>query len=57
MGPHQYQLRGLAQRFGGNRGKCGVDRIEGPAAQQLGPVVTSDTPEAMAALVRLAEAS
>ena len=32
-------------------------RIEGPAADDLGPMVTSDTPEAMAALVRLAEAS
>ncbi|MFM9768104.1 polyketide cyclase, partial [Streptomyces scabiei] len=31
-------------------------RIEGPAAEELGPQVTSDTPEAMAALVRLAEA-
>jgi len=30
-------------------------RIDGPAAAQLGPMVTSDTPEAMAALVRIAE--
>ncbi|HET7902825.1 MAG TPA: SRPBCC family protein [Candidatus Nanopelagicales bacterium] len=29
-------------------------RIEGPAAAQLGPMVTSDTPEAMEALARLA---
>jgi len=32
-------------------------RIEGPAADGLGPMVTSDTPEAMAALVRIAETS
>lgn len=32
-------------------------RIEGPAAAQLGPMVTADTPEAMAQLVRLAEAA
>ena len=31
--------------------------IDGPAAEDLGPMVTSDTPDAMAALVRLAEAS
>ena len=31
--------------------------IEGPAAEGLGPMVTSDTPEAMEALARLAEAS
>lgn len=31
--------------------------IDGPAADQLGPMVTSDTPEAMAALSRLAEAA
>jgi hypothetical protein len=31
--------------------------IEGPAADGLGPMVTSDTPEAMAALARLAEGS
>ena len=30
-------------------------RIDGPAAAQLGPMVTSDTPEAMDALVRIAE--
>jgi len=29
-------------------------RIEGPAAAQLGPMVTSDTPEAMEALARIA---
>ena len=29
-------------------------RIEGPAAAQLGPMVTSDTPEAMQALARIA---
>ena len=29
--------------------------ITGPAAMQMGPVVTSDTPEAMEALARLAE--
>ena len=29
-------------------------RIEGPAAEQLGPMVTSDTPEAMQALARIA---
>jgi hypothetical protein len=29
--------------------------IEGPAAEQMGPNVTGDTPEAMAALVSLAE--
>ena len=29
-------------------------RIEGPAAAQLGPAVTSDTPEAMETLARLA---
>lgn len=29
-------------------------RIEGPAAQGLGPMVTSDTPEAMEALARIA---
>ena len=28
--------------------------IEGPAAEQLGPMVTSDTPEAMEALARIA---
>ncbi|MFN8168013.1 MAG: SRPBCC family protein [Candidatus Nanopelagicales bacterium] len=32
-------------------------RIEGPAAEQLGPMVVSDTPQAMAALARLATAS
>jgi ligand-binding SRPBCC domain-containing protein len=32
-------------------------RIEGPAADGLGPMVTSDTPEAMAALARIAEGS
>lgn len=32
-------------------------RIEGPAAEGLGPMVTSDTPEAMQALARLAAAS
>lgn len=31
--------------------------VEGPAAEQLGPMVTADTPEAMLALARLAEAS
>jgi hypothetical protein len=31
--------------------------IEGPAAQELGPMVTEDVPDAMAALVKLAEAS
>jgi hypothetical protein len=31
-------------------------RIEGPAAAQLGPAVTSDTPEAMESLARLAAA-
>ena len=31
--------------------------IEGPAADGLGPMVTSDTPEAMAALARIAEGS
>jgi Polyketide cyclase / dehydrase and lipid transport len=31
--------------------------IEGPEAQELGPVVTEDVPEAVAALVKLAEAS
>jgi hypothetical protein len=29
-------------------------RIEGPAAAELGPMVTSDTPEAMATLARIA---
>ena len=32
-------------------------RIDGPAAAQLGPMVTSDTPEAMDALVRIAESA
>jgi hypothetical protein len=32
-------------------------RIEGPAAAQLGPMVTSDTPEAMHALAALAAGS
>jgi hypothetical protein len=32
-------------------------RIEGPAADGLGPMVVSDTPEAMDALARLAEAA
>jgi len=31
--------------------------IEGPAADRLGPIVTSDTPEAMAALARIAESA
>lgn len=31
-------------------------RIEGPAAEQLGPMVTSDTPEAMEAIARIAAA-
>jgi ligand-binding SRPBCC domain-containing protein len=31
--------------------------IDGPAADTLGPMVTSDTPDAMAALARLAEGS
>ena len=31
--------------------------IEGPAAAQLGPMVTSDTPDAMAALARIAESA
>ena len=31
--------------------------IDGPAAAQLGPMVTSDTPEAMGALVRIAESA
>jgi len=32
-------------------------RIDGPAAEQLGPMVTSDTPDAMAALARIAESA
>jgi hypothetical protein len=32
-------------------------RIDGPAAAQLGPMVTSDTPDAMAALARIAESA
>ena len=32
-------------------------RIEGPAADRLGPMVTSDTPAAMEALARLAAAA
>jgi hypothetical protein len=32
-------------------------RIEGPAAAELGPMVTSDTPDAMHALVRIAESA
>jgi hypothetical protein len=31
-------------------------RIEGPAAEELGPMVTSDTPDAMETLARLAAA-
>lgn len=31
--------------------------IEGPAAQELGPMVTEDVPDAVAGLVKLAEAS
>lgn len=31
--------------------------IEGPAAEEMGPMVTGDTPEAVAALVALAEAA
>ncbi|SEG88635.1 Polyketide cyclase / dehydrase and lipid transport [Nonomuraea solani] len=36
-----------------------VHRVEitGPGAEQIGPAVTSDVPEAMAALVKLAEES
>jgi hypothetical protein len=32
-------------------------RIEGPAAEALGPMVTSDTPEAMESLARIAAGS
>lgn len=41
---------------GGTRITHAVE-IEGPAADAIGPNVTGDTPEAMAALVALAEAS
>jgi hypothetical protein len=31
-------------------------QIEGPAAQEMGPMVVEDVPEAMAGLARMAEA-